>query len=214
MPLVSCMPRTEPFEKYSDRYDDWFETHRDVYQSELAVVRALLPPPPARGMEVGVGSGRFAVPLGIDIGVEPAGQMAIRAEKQGIRVFRQVAENLPFADCGFDFVLMVTTICFVDDVLTSFQEAFRVLKPCGCLVVGFIDRKSALGREYCDRREASRFYRDAVFFSAYEVEKYLTEAGFGNLTFMQTLIPGESPELIQDGFGQGGFVAARGMKPG
>ncbi|MDX9959582.1 MAG: class I SAM-dependent methyltransferase, partial [Spirochaetia bacterium] len=55
-----------------------------------------MPASPVTGMEVGVGSGNFAVPLGIGLGVEPSEEMARKAERQGIRVFRNVAEALPF----------------------------------------------------------------------------------------------------------------------
>ncbi len=29
------MARIEAFERYSDRYDEWFERDRDVYRAEL-----------------------------------------------------------------------------------------------------------------------------------------------------------------------------------
>jgi SAM-dependent methyltransferase len=206
------MAKTQAFETYSDRYDEWFERNREAYHAELEAIRQLMPPPPAKGMEVGVGSGKFAVPLGIQIGVEPSEKMAIKAERQGIRVFRHVAENLPFADSEFDFVLMVTTICFVDDILKSFQEVFRVLRPHGCLIVGFVDRESELGKTYSAKKNRSVFYRDATFFSAQEVAGYLADAGFENLTFKQTLIPGETQEMIQNGFGKGAFIVAKGVK--
>ena len=208
------MAKIEPFEKYSDRYDEWFERNRHAYHAELEAIRQVMPPPPAKGLEVGVGSGKFAVPLGIKTGVEPSENMAFKAERQGIRVFRNVAEKLPFPDSEFDFVLMITTICFVDDILKSFQEAFRVLKPHGCLIAGFVDRESELGKKYSDKSNTGVFYRDATFFSAQEVGKYLTDAGFFNLTFKQTLIPGETQEMIQSGFGKGAFVVAKGVKNG
>jgi SAM-dependent methyltransferase len=208
------MAKIEPFEKHSDRYDEWFEKNREVYQAELEAVRQVLPSSPAWGLEVGVGSGRFAVPLGIKIGVEPSEQMAIKAESQGIRVFRSVAEKLPFLDSEFDFVLMVTIICFVDDILKSFREAFRVLKPNGCIIVGFVDKESELGKKYSDKRNTSVFYKEATFFSTQEVKDYLTDAGFEDLIFKQTLIPEESPEVILNGFGRGAFVVAKGLKNG
>ena len=206
------MPKIGPFEKYSDRYDEWFETHSDIYQAELEAIRQLMPFPQGKSLEVGVGSGKFAIPLGIKIGVEPSENMALKAEKQGIQVFRHVAEKLQFPDSEFDTVLMVTTICFVDDIFKSFREAFRVLKPNGCIVVGFVDKGSKLGKEYNDKRNTSAFYKDATFFSTQEVRNYLTEAGFKNLLFKQTLIPDEAPEVIHHGFGQGAFIVIKGLK--
>lgn len=206
------MPKIEPFEKYSDAYDEWFDKNPNVYEAELEAIRQLIPSPKANGVEVGVGSGKFAVPLGIEIGVEPSEKMAIKAKKQGVRVFLGVAEDLPFSDGGFDFVLMVTTICFVDDVIKSFREAFRVLKPGGCIIVGFVDKESELGRQYAENRGKSKFYKEATFFSTQEVLKYLKEVGFGAVKIKQTLIPGESQETILDDFGKGAFVVIRSTK--
>ena len=191
--------------------------NRDVYHAELEAIRALLPPPqstpPAQGLEVGIGSGKFSVPLGITVGVEPAAAMAAKAEQQGLQVVRGVAEDLPFVDATFDFVLMVTTICFVDDILKSFQEALRVLKPGGSIIVGFVDKESDLGRQYHANRHSSVFYREATFFSTPEVCTHLAAAGFGEFTFRQTLIPDGAMETIKDGFGKGAFVVIKAVKP-
>jgi hypothetical protein len=86
-----CVPKTEPFEKHSDAYDEWFEKNRDLYEAELEVIRQLIPSPGFEGVEIGVGSGKFAAPVGIKNGVEPSEKMAIKARKQGINVCRGIA---------------------------------------------------------------------------------------------------------------------------
>jgi hypothetical protein len=52
----------EPFEHYLGKYEDWFERHRFAYEAELHALRLLLPKR-GTGLEIGVGTGRFAVPL-------------------------------------------------------------------------------------------------------------------------------------------------------
>ena len=205
------MPKKQPFDKYSDEYDEWFEKNVDFHKAELDAIRRLVPSQGSEGMEVGVGSGKFAAPLGIRIGVEPSEKMAAKARMRGVDVFPGVAEKLPFSDDRFDFVLMVTTICFFDDVFKSFQEAFRVLKPGGCVIVGFIDRQSDLGKQYEDKKEQSKFYKEATFFAAQEVLAYLEKAGFEIVKTVQTLIPGESTETVLDGFGKGAFVVVKAV---
>jgi ubiquinone/menaquinone biosynthesis C-methylase UbiE len=108
---------------------------------------------------------------------------------------------------------MVTVICFVDDILQSFREACRVLKSGGCIIVGFVDKESELGKMYDGKRNSSVFYKEATFCSTREVCHYLAQAGFADLTFKQTLVPGEPADTILDGFGKGAFIVVKGLKP-
>ena len=210
--LEVIMPKIESFEKYSEEYDQWFDKHPDFYAAEIAAIRRLIPDAGAEGMEIGVGSGKFAVPLGIKVGVEPSEKMANIARLQGIEVHSGVAEDLPFSDGRFDFVLMVTTICFVDDIVKSFKEAFRVLKNDGFIIVGFVDKESELGKQYSEKKENSRFYKDATFFSVPEVLSHLNASDFVISSVLQTLIPGEKFNTIQEGFGRGSFAVIKGIK--
>lgn len=206
------MAKTTSFDGQADQYDAWFQKHNDLYQAEVEAFRSLIPVS-GYGVEIGVGTGRFAVPLGIGIGVEPAPQMAELARQRGIEVLDGVAEALPFDDNSFDFAVMVTVVCFLDDVAKAFKEAWRILKPRGTLVVGFIDRESELGRIYDQKKEQNVFYRDATFYSVGELEILLTEAGFSSFSYRQTLLPGETPKLnVVEGYGSGGFVVIRGHK--
>ena len=206
------MTKTTSFDEQAREYDAWFEKNNGLYQAELEALRAVIPAT-GHGVEIGVGTGRFAAPLGISVGVEPAPQMAKLARKRGIVVQEGVAEALPFADNSFDFALMVTVICFLDDVAKAFKEAWRILKPGGNLVVGFIDRESELGRIYDQKKGQSSFYRDATFYSASEVGTFLTRAGFSGFSYRQTLLPGDATDLsVREGHGNDGFVVIMAHK--
>jgi len=205
------MAKIQPFEAFSDEYDQWFETHREKYELELRAVRHFIPDGTG-GMEVGVGTGKFAAPLGIARGVEPSHTMAEKARRLGINVMDGVAEALPFEDESFDFVLMVTTICFVDDIDKAFHEANRVIKKDGFVVVGFVDRESSLGLEYMKKKNESHFYKEATFFSVQEVMTALRDAGFEDFNFRQTLLLEPDTRDIIDGYGDGAFIVIKGMK--
>jgi SAM-dependent methyltransferase len=208
-------PRVAPFVHHHERYESWFERHDAAYLSELLAVRALLPWT-GRGLEIGVGSARFAAPLGVEFGIDPAPEMLAYARSRGVRVACAVAEALPFAAAAFDCALVVTTICFVEDAAAMLAEARRVLKPGGALVIGFIDRASALGREYEAHRAQNVFYRDARFYSADEVERLLGAAGFGAPAWAQTLFRPLQEileiEPLRAGRGAGSFVVVRASR--
>ncbi len=209
------MPKVEPFEKYTSKYEDWFERNKFAYESEIRAIKMLLPKGKS-SLEIGVGSGRFAGPLGIEIGVEPSRKMGKIAQQRGIKVIYAVAENLPFADSQFDSVLMVTTVCFLDDTKAAFREAYRVLKSGGGLVIGFIDKESPVGRLYRVHKNESVFYREATFYSVKEIVSYLKEIGFKDFSFIQTIFNNLSEikeiEPIKEGYGEGSFVVVRAMK--
>jgi len=135
------------------------------------------------------------------------------ALKKGIIAVQGTAEALPFRNGSFHYILSITTICFVDDVIAMLNEAKRVLKPGGILVLGFIDRETKLGQRYLIHQAYNVFYREATFYSAAEVERLLCETGFIEPCWVQTLFASleetHQIEPLRTGYGQGAFVVVR-----
>ncbi len=211
------MPKTSVFQKHFVKYEEWFTENRWVYEAELRAVKGLIPEN-GLGLEIGVGTGRFAQPLGVKIGIEPSGRMKEIAQKRGIQVLDGVAEELPFSNSKFDFALMVTTVCFVDDIDKSLQEVYRILSQDGFIVIGLVDRNSSVGKIYLSHQNESVFYKDATFFSVEELIEIMMQIGFRNFDFRQTIFKTLSKttenEPVKHGYGEGSFVVIRATKPG
>jgi SAM-dependent methyltransferase len=202
------------FNTHQERYEAWFARHEAAYLSELLAVRALLPWQ-GLGLEIGVGTARFAAPLGVRVGVDPSLAMLVYAVKRGLSGVRGIAEALPFKNGIFDFGLVVTTICFVENPRSMLLEARRVLKPNAPLVIGFVDRESEIGQHYFLHQAENVFYREARFYSAKEVAELLEDTGYLIQTWLQTLYKPLKEiveiEPFQEGYGNGGFVAVLAM---
>lgn len=206
--------RAKVFDRNWEKYDNWFENHGDIYSLELKALKKVIPE--GLGLEIGVGSGRFAQPIGAKIGIDPSGNMIKLARGRGIQVIQGAGENLPFKDNTFDFVLIVVTLCFVENPVNVLSEARRVLKRGGRLVVGEINKDSQLGRLYEAKKEKSAFYKIATFYSGNEIIGMFDKVGIRYLGSYQTLLkPLSFPEMEEEpvtGFDKGGFVAVVGVK--
>lgn len=201
------------FDKYYKRYDSWYDRNKFAYSGELEAVKKFLPQR-GKGLEIGVGTGRFAVPLGIATGVDPSKKMLEIAKKRGINTILGYGEKLPFRDSTFDYVAIIITLCFVKDPPEVLREAGRVLKKNGKLILGIIDKDSFLGKYY--QKKKSIFYKEANLFGIKEVINLLKSAGFKYFSCYQTIfhLPKEMDfiEPPQEGFGRGGFVVIKGEK--
>ncbi|WP_455277130.1 class I SAM-dependent methyltransferase [[Eubacterium] cellulosolvens] len=203
------------FEKFCQEYDNWFSRNKWIYRSEIEAVKKLIPKH-GLGLDVGVGTGRFSFPFGIKIGIDPSKMMGLIAKKRGINIICGVGELLPFRKEIFDFVLIVTTICFVKEPLITLKEIKRILKIGGSIIIGFIDKNSELGKLYESKKDESKFYRTAKFYSAEKMQKWLDMLSFSDLTIYQTLFHNlneiNTVESIKEGYGKGGFLVFKGKK--
>ena len=148
-----------------------------------------------RWLEVGVGTGRVADSLGISEGLDPSPRMLAIAAPRGIHAVRGVAEDLPYADSSLDGVVMVTTLCFLDDPVRALAECFRVLHAHGSLVVGIVPAESPWGKSYAAKgRDGHPLYSRAKFLTCKRLILMCNRVGFFLNTVVSCLLsaPGAS----------------------
>jgi SAM-dependent methyltransferase len=122
--------------------------------------------PAARLLEIGVGTGRIALPLhrrgreivGVDLSLPMLDRFRAKAAAAGLpppTVLRADAGRLPFRDAGIDAVLEVHVLHLVPTWERALEEARRVLVPGGMLLHaggGAYERGSGSPRDQVIRR--------------------------------------------------------------
>lgn len=181
-PYMNSLARI--FDNHAGDYDRWFDEHDDIYQAQLRMLRAALPDS-GRGLEVGVGSGRFAVPFGIHCGIDPSPALIRIAKARGVEVVLGEGEHLPYREHSFDIVLMMTVICFLEDPFRVFRDVCQVLLSEGTLVAGFIERDGEIAVQYRHEKTKGRFLQFARFRTVDEVSRYFYEAGFFSVSVIR-----------------------------
>jgi len=199
------------FEKTWKDYDAWYDTHPALYRTELAALK--MAAPSGAGLEIGVGTGRFAAPLGVRFGLDPAVNMLKLAANRGILVVQGRGESLPFQDGSFDFVQLVFVIEFVDDLILFLGEAVRTIKPSGALILGLIDKDSPWGRYYASDPSHRRYFHPPSPGALLDI---LDQTGLEFKCACQTLFQ-PPPDVTREegpkpGFGEGGFVVLKAVR--
>ncbi len=202
-----------PFDTYTSEYEAWFKKNRSVFESELLALKQAIPAN-KKGLEIGVGSGIFAEKLNIKFGIDPSENMLKIARQRHLQVEHGYAEQLPYPNNCFDFTAFITSVCFINEPLKALQEAYRVTKPQGYVIVAFIDKESPLGQTLMLKKKHHRFYQTAHFYSVKEIMTFLTESKFELDEIFQTLtdLDKQQIEFPSNGFGKGGFVVIKGKK--
>jgi demethylmenaquinone methyltransferase/2-methoxy-6-polyprenyl-1,4-benzoquinol methylase len=158
------------------------------------------------------GAARIVGPEGRVFGVDPSIGMLGQARRHFRGpLTRGVAESLPFADDTFDFVTMGIALRHVSDLVATFRQYLRVLKPGGRLWIleGHVPR-SPLGQKLTrfvwarmipgmtlivtrsrEAKELMDYYWDTVeqCVPPETIVASLREAGFENPRF-KTVVPG------------------------
>ncbi len=218
------------FEEAAEDFDKWFSKNKIVFESEFLAEKHFLSNP-QNSVSIGVGSGLFASRLGIEYGVEPSKEMAKLAEKRGIKVKIGTAEKVPFKDERFDTVLLSTILSYVDAPPKAVNEAYRILKHNGYIVVSFLAREGSYAMMYDlaylrgkhDPETAPKypypvkFIKDTHWCSTKEVSNLLKKAGFVDLKYVQTFTkhPKYTNDKIEEpieGYQKGDYIVIQGRK--
>ncbi|MCR6545988.1 class I SAM-dependent methyltransferase [Dehalobacterium formicoaceticum] len=195
-----------------EEYEKWFQTNDKLLDSEVEAIKHLIPIS-GKGIEIGVGTGIFASRLGIRDGVEPSDKMAAKAAKKGVNVIHGKAEKIHVDDGSYQFVLMVTVDCFLEDVLQAFSEVHRILVKGGVFIIAFLDKATPLGQLYENNKHLHKSYKNANFHSSEEMTELLNNAGFEILERKQTIYTLENKyQESKAGFGEGIFAVIKAMR--
>jgi SAM-dependent methyltransferase len=135
------------FDRVADIYDATRGLPEDVLQTVAeAIVRATNAGPSTRFLELGVGTGRIALPLvsrgfpytGVDISAEMMQRLMAKApaDAGNLTLVEGDVTDLPFGDDAFDVVLTVHLLHLVPEWRTALSEIQRVLAPGGAFVHG------------------------------------------------------------------------------
>ncbi|MDH5656287.1 MAG: class I SAM-dependent methyltransferase [Spirochaetia bacterium] len=203
-------------------YDRWYDENSFVFQSELAALRQaadeLLSGSKkiliGDGLDVGGGTGCFAVAMGFKTVLEPSRSAGDFAREKGLKVIEAYAENIPFADSVFNCVLFVTSLCFINDAQKAIEESYRILKDHGKIIIGMINSESFEGKKYiASSGESIRF---ANHRSVKKIINILENSGFQDLKQYQTIFSDplslKKIDPVLPGFDRGVFVALSGVK--
>ena len=191
----------QAFDGLAERYDAWYDTAAGqvLFDLEFAALRPLLAGTARPQLEVGVGSGRFAAALGIEVGLDPAAAPLRLAKARDVRVARGVGDQLPFGDKTFAAVALVATLCFAENPAGVLAEAGRVLRPGGRLVVGLVPLDRAWGRSYEEKGRAGHpLYRHARFQTLADHRRMLAMAGFRLVEARSTLFQTPRDEPVAE----------------
>jgi SAM-dependent methyltransferase len=143
--------------------------HRDLFLE-------LLPPPPARTLDLGSGEGRLGRDLadrGYDIvavDASPSMVAAAREASPGMEIHQADAASLPLPDASFDLVVAFMSLQDADDLGSAVREVGRVLSPGGHICLAIVHPVNSAG-EFSAREPDAPF----VISGSYPDESYYVD---------------------------------------
>lgn len=162
------------FDRFARPYD-WLMpgTDVDALRAGLSMAERDI----ERVLDVGGGSGRATRVLkGPErIVVDASAGMLAQARRHGLEGLQADAGHLPVRDETVDAILVVDALHHIPDQVGALEEAARVLRPGGVLVVREFDRATLPGRLLVGAEHAIGF--DSSFFTPDELAAAVDRAG-------------------------------------
>jgi SAM-dependent methyltransferase len=162
---------------------EWIRWARDAAELDGHYVRyhrdlflELVPPPPARTLDLGCGEGRFARDLrelGYDVVAVDASTAMVEAARDAapeMEVLEADAADLPLPDSSFELVVAFMSLQDTQDVIGALREAARVLVAGGHLCVAIVHPLNSAG-EFATREADAPFVIDGSYLG----ESYYTD---------------------------------------
>mgnify|MGYP001119100561 CR=1 FL=1 len=217
----SSLDVTRVFDVFAERYDAWYEKPfgKSAFNLEKACTASLCKNLRQPSLEIGVGTGRFAEALKIEYGIDSSVGVLRFATKRGITVVRGKGEKLSFPNKCFGAVFIIVTLCFVDKPVKVLEEASRVLRDDGCIILGLILRESPWANFYARKGSAGNiFYKVARFYSLNELEVMLQKTNLRITEASSTIFqaPTQKPLRFENPrkgcYKDAGFVAIKAGK--
>ncbi|MCW0483411.1 class I SAM-dependent methyltransferase [Gaoshiqia sediminis] len=164
-------------------YDAYYQSEqgRAIDELEKQAIRQLLEPvTPGEMLEIGCGTGHWTAFFSeLDFRVtatDVADEMMNLAKEKAlpnVRFMTADVRQLPFADCTFDQVAVITALEFCGDVEKAFSEIKRVLKPGGWLITGCLNAASTLGKT----KHHDPVFQHGDFMTSDQLTKHLLKIG-------------------------------------
>lgn len=174
-------------EDYANWRESWLGSETEQLE-RAAIFRLAGSLRSKRILEIGCGDGTYSIAASlsaaqvtaVDISAEMLSSARRRADERGAIVdwCQASGEQLPFQSNVFEIVLAVTSLCFVRDAQRAVDEAARVLRPGGLLVIGELGKFNwwALSRTVRGWFGSAR-WRRARFWSLGNLRRLVVEAG-------------------------------------
>jgi SAM-dependent methyltransferase len=157
------MTGLKSFDRVADVYDETrglpHEAEASIGDAIFAELKRIARP---RVVEIGIGTGRIAVPLaergvamaGIDI--SPKMLSRLIEKRRDVSVCLAESANPPFRNGAFDSALFIHILHLVPDVAATVRATLALLRPAGLMIFGRDDEQTGV------RETADRAIRDIV----------------------------------------------------